>query len=81
MQTILQGQAGISIRIGNIMDYTTEKCPNGIQGCQTIEDLQRYFDNLECLQRYFDQEPHEHCKLISCQWLNGTWVLVWELPE
>ncbi len=51
-------------------DYEYEvEIPPGVRGCMTTEDLQRHLDS----------DAHERDKLVSAQFVNGNWVLIWEL--
>ena len=45
--------------------------PGGLNGCNTTEDLARYLDS----------DPHPEYHLVSCNWMNGIWHMVWELKE
>ena len=50
------------------MYYIVEKIPNSVPSCNTIEDLQRYLST----------NPHPVSRLISAQFINGTFLLIWE---
>ena len=39
-----------------------------VNGCNTVEDLQRYLYG----------NPHREYRLVSVQWNNGNYTLVWE---
>jgi hypothetical protein len=42
-----------------------------VSGCETIEDLREYLST----------NPHPQYRLVSCQWLSGNYLLVWELEK
>ena len=41
----------------------------GVSGCETSDDLTRHLE----------KNPHPKYRLVSCQWISGTYQLVWEL--
>ena len=43
-----------------------------VNGANTTNDLSRYLSH---------PEPHPEYRLVSCQFLNGNWILVWEHKE
>lgn len=45
--------------------------PECVRGCNTTEDLARYLN----------ADPHPEYRLVSTNWMNGTWHLVFELKE
>ena len=48
-----------------------KKIPDCIPNCNTVEDLQRYLDKV----------PHFEYRLVSCQFVNGNYIMVWELKD
>ena len=48
-----------------IMEYGI---PGGVPNCNTVNDLDRYLKT----------NPHCEYHLVSCQFLGGTCLLVWE---
>jgi len=49
--------------------YIVEHHQFGVSGCETVEDLTRYLE----------KNPHPEYRLVNCQWISGTYQLVWEL--
>jgi hypothetical protein len=49
--------------------YIVEYHQFGVRGCETVEDLTRYLE----------KNPHPEYRLVNCQWISGTYQLVWEL--
>ena len=43
--------------------------PKTISGCETVNDLSRYLET----------NPYPEYRLVSFQWISGTYQLVWEL--
>jgi hypothetical protein len=42
-----------------------------VNGCNTIEDLQGYLDS----------NPHQEHRLVSAQYSNGIFIMIWEKRE
>jgi hypothetical protein len=42
-----------------------------VNGANTIQDISEYLS----------QDPHPGYRLVSCQWVEGNYTLVWELKE
>jgi len=49
--------------------YIVEHHEFGVRGCETVEDLTRHLE----------KNPHPEYRLVNCQWISGTYQLVWEL--
>lgn len=42
--------------------------PDSVRNCNTVEDLERYLNT----------DPHTEYRLVSCQFVNGDFIMVWE---
>ena len=47
------------------------RVPYAVNGANTTNDLAAYLA----------KDPHPNHRLVSTQWLNGSYILVWELKE
>ena len=52
--------------------YIVERgVPKSVPNCNTVEELQRYLKKV----------PHFEYRLVSAQFINGNFVIIWELRD